>query len=823
MQGMRAAVRPMRWATIGLGLIAVTTAVAIAPERGAIAQTLDPNIAQAGQRTFDIPAQPLNEALVQFGRQAGMSASADTALTQNRRSAPVKGKMSWQQALSTLLAGSGLTYRVNGSIVTLEGPGQSSGALQLDPVQVQGAFQVPPQGLIDNIPAPYAGGQVATGSQVGLLGNRDFMDTPFNQTSYTAQKAKNQQAQTVRDVLIDNPSVRTSFADGGPGADGVNIRGFSVLPGNTMYNGLYGVLPGNSIMAEMAERIEILTGPSAMLNGMAPNSNSIGGTINLVPKRAPDQELTQLTAGLNSSSQFGGAVDIARRFGAEGQFGVRANGAFKAGNTAIANNTDQRGLALVGLDYRGERFRISADAGYQYQYIGGVMPYVTLATATVPMVGPSKASNNFGQPWNYNERKDLFGVLRAELDLTENVTAYVAFGGRDSRQSALNGGTSISVTDTNGNGTAGSSLNVGYDSYKTGEAGIRAVGSTGPISHALSLAATTVEEESGLRFSFFGTRYATNIYNPLFMPRPNVVMPAANKTSTSSLSSLALADTLSAADKRIQLTVGGRLQRVASANFNAVSGLQTESYDQSALTPAVALVVKPWQNVSIYGNYIQALQPGTIVGSTFANAGEIFAPFKSTQFEVGVKVDWGKFTTTLSAFTITQPSTITDVATNTLSLSGEQQNRGLEFNVFGEPTEGVRLLGGVMLLDAVLTKTEGGLTDGWRAPSSPDVQFNLAGEWDTPFARGLTLNGRVIYTSSQYLDVSTPRRSIPDWTRLDLGVRYVFDNFASAGKPIGIRFNVENVLDTNYWASTNLGLLSLGAPRTFRLSTTFDF
>ena len=45
----------------------------------------------------------------------------------------------------------------------------------------------PPTGMIGSLPAPYAGGQVATGAQVGLLGNRGVMDTPFNQTSYTAK------------------------------------------------------------------------------------------------------------------------------------------------------------------------------------------------------------------------------------------------------------------------------------------------------------------------------------------------------------------------------------------------------------------------------------------------------------------------------------------------------------------------------------------------------------------------------------------------------------------------------------------------------------
>lgn len=42
------------------------------------------------------------------------------------------------------------------------------------------------------LPRTYAGGHVARGGQVGLLGNKDFMDTPFNITSFTAKKIEDQ-------------------------------------------------------------------------------------------------------------------------------------------------------------------------------------------------------------------------------------------------------------------------------------------------------------------------------------------------------------------------------------------------------------------------------------------------------------------------------------------------------------------------------------------------------------------------------------------------------------------------------------------------------
>jgi len=194
------------------------------------------------------------------------------------------------------------------------------------------------------------------------------------------------------------------------------------------------------------------------------------------------------------------------------------------------------------------------------------------------------------------------------------------------------------------------------------------------------------------------------------------------------------------------------------------------NYDESAVTPALGLVVKVAPKVSLYANYVEALTQGPTAPTTAANAGEIFAPFKSKQAEGGAKVDFGRVTTTLSLFRIRQPSTLTNAA-NVFGLDGEQRNQGIEWNVFGEPVGGVRLLGGVMLIDAELAKTAGGANDGNQAPGVPRVNLNLGGEWDTAFLPGLTLSARAIHTSSQYVDAANTRE-IPGWTRYDLGARY---------------------------------------------------
>lgn len=806
------------------GFISVLlTGTALALVSGQVWAQESMETAQAAARySFNIPAGPLASALAQFGQQSGRQVTANTDSIRGISTPGVQGNLTAEEALQRLLAGTGATYSVGvGAVISVQRLGPTgSNVMTLDPVQVQGAFPVPQQALIDNLPPPYAGGQVATGSQVGFLGNRGVMDTPFNQIGYTAQKVQDQQARTVKDALIDNPAVRGMWSSSSGADDSLKIRGFKVGSQDISLGGLYGVLPIFLIAAELPERIEVLTGPSAMLNGIPPGG-SIGGSINLVPKRAPSQPLSQVTASYASAGQVGGSVDVGRRFGADESFGVRFNGAFHTGNTAIARNSEDLALASLGLDFRGDRVRISGDFGYQYQRIDGItgMPFIAAGVA-VPSAPP--ASGNFGQPWGFVERQDFFGMVRAEIDVTDNITGYIAYGMLDNRTSVLSGGYPT-IVNQNGNFTSRPYNESDYYNYRSAEVGLRASATTGPIEHDLSFNGTNFQREIGV-VSNAGVLFNSNLFNPTFTASPNIASPVANKTSAGTLTSIGAADTLSAWEKRVQLTVGARLQRVTADGFNAISGAPISSVDQTALSPSVALLVKPWSNVSVYGNFIQGLQQGAVVGAGFANAGSVLPPFKATQFEAGVKVDWGTLTTTLGIYQITQPSNITNVATNTVVQNGEQRNQGLEFNVFGEVSKGVRLLGGVSLLNAVLTKTAGGLTDGWRAPGAPDVQLNIAGEWDTPFARGLTLNSRLVYTSSQYIDTTWPRRSIPDWARVDIGARYTFDHVKNVTEnPVTIRFAVDNLFDANYWAGTTIGYLIQGGPRTFRLSTTMNF
>jgi iron complex outermembrane recepter protein len=674
----------------------------------------------------------------------------------------------------------------------------------------------PPPNVNSTMQAPpaYAGGQVATGGQLGMLGNRSVMDTPFSQISYTAKTIADQQARVVTDVLANDPSVRLVWSDQSYGAP-IAIRGFIVSPWDFSFNGLYGVVPGFAMSTDSIERIEVLNGPSALLNGQAPLA-SVGGTVNIVPKRATDDPITRWTTLYASNSQFGTQVDVGRRYGDNKEWGVRFNGTYRDGNPPTENQSQQLGDAALGLDYRGQQLRVSLDIGYQESKVQSPLrPTYLMQGIAVPKAPGADA--NYFQPWTFAHESDWYGALRGEFDITKDWTVYGAVGGRQDRSYLLTG--FATITNANGNLTEAPYNFPVFHDDDAQEVGVRGHFSTGPVDHALAINAGRLDDWSGSQFPVVAT-IASNLYNPTFIPEPAYRTLSAPLTSEIHLDTVGIADTVSVFNERIQVILGGREQQVASTSYSSTTGMQTAQYQASALTPAVGMIVKPLQNVSLYANYIEGLQPGTTVGVGYANAGQVLAPYVARQIETGVKVDWGVVMTTVALFQITQPSASVDTATNTYTSDALQRNRGIELNAAGQVIDSVRVLGGVSFMQGVLISTPNGTNNGNTAPGVPDVQLNIGGEWDTPYVHGLTLSGRAIYTSAQYYD-NANTQEIPSWVRFDVGARYAF---LVQRQKVTLRANVINVANASYWASaTPTYGLSLGAPRTYLLSATVDF
>ena len=765
----------------------------------------------ASQRRFDVPAGSLASALTRFAGQAGVSLSVDPALVAGRSSTGLRGDFAVEEGFQTLLQGSGLQ---------LVPAGQGSYTLMRQAQPADGAHELPSTTIngegVGLASDAYAGGQVARRGNQGLLGERDFMETPFNMTSYTSEALQNQQARTLADAVANDPSVRTTNPSGGR-FEQFSVRGFSLYNSDVAYGGLYGVLPTYSIDMEMVERVDILKGPGALLGGLAPNG-SVGGGVNIEPKRAGDTPLTEFTALYASTGQGGGHLDVGRRFGEDQRFGLRLNALRQSGDTEWDHQSLEREAAVLGFDVRGERIRLSLDVGRQERDVDGTMERVGLARG-LKVPDAKDVHHNFAQPWTYARAKDTFGALRGEYDVSDNWMVYGAVGARKGDYDFMRH--AVVLSNDAGRFSVTPRAFQREEDVRTATVGARSWFNTGAVGHTLNMSLNRFE----LTFDNTGASYASgvsNLYDPVTLPAPARVTDPDDPTHTETvLSSAALADTLSFADDTVLLTLGVRLQRVEVDSTTA--GKPKPGYDERATSPAMGLVWRTTEQLSLYMNYMEGLTQGQTAGETTANQGEIFAPFRSKQLEVGAKYDMGRFSTTLSVFRIERPMYYTD-SQNFLRDDGEQRNQGVELNLFGEPLDGVRVLGGAMLLDATQTRTNGGINDGKRAVGAPIVNANLGVEWDLPAVQGLTLTARMIHTGSQYLDVANTQK-LDAWQRYDLGARYALK---LGDKDVTLRASVENVLDKTYWASANVPEgtatgMTLSTPRTWLVSATVGF
>jgi len=794
------------------------------------APVIAPAQAQQTARTvqFSIPAQPLSSAVDAFSRVTGWQVGYSSDIARSTTTRAVSGAMTPAQALQTMVAGTGVKVSITGpaSAALVSGTANAgsgganvAGAIALDTIDVQGAAN--PNSTM-SLPPAYAGGQIARGGQLGMLGNRDMMNTPFSQTAYTRKLIQDQQARSIGDVLNNDPSVvKLHDSSGGFSRDQYYIRGIVPNSGNTSFGGLYGIMgTGTSAVAvESLERVEVLKGASALLNGIPPNQSASLGTVNLVPKRAGDEPLIAFTPEYAMNSQLGGHLDAAQRFGDNKEFGIRFNGVYRNGDTPINHQWRETRLTTLGLDYRGESVRLSADVGYHYQHVTGLRNSLSV-DGNIPVPAPPDSRTNPNQRWEFSRIESKYATTRAEWDITENLTAYAAAGRSIAEERAVwNPRTILDAAGTLSNST-GPDTNSSYTQSSVAETGLRGRVQTGPVNHALALAAgwATQEVRSESRKISSVPLPNSNLYNPVLFPKPDFGVFASPaevpRSSRNENLGFALADTMSILDERVQLMLGIRHQRVKSFSF-----LSNTLYDAEALSPAAALIIKPLENVSLYANYMEALEAGAIAPSNAINAGEIFAPFKTKQQEVGAKIDFGRIAATLAAFTTTRPTYARDPNTFMFGETGKVRYQGIEVAAFGEATETLRFMSGFTFLDTTLVETPDGTNVGKWLPGLPRYRATLGLDWDTPI-NDLAVGASGQWQSFTYRDTPNTQR-VDGWYRIDLNARYTIRQ--PGWKPIIVRASIRNVLDRNYWATSDTWFMKLSEPRTFLLSTTFQF
>jgi iron complex outermembrane receptor protein len=676
--------------------------------------------------------------------------------------------------------------------------------------------------------------EVSRGGSLGVLGDKASEDVPFAIKSYNSALILNQQPQTLGQVLENDPSVRTTYGFGNA-AEQFIIRGFVLNGDDIGLDGLYGIAPRQLISPEFYSSVQVLNGASAFLNGAAPGGSGLGGSVNLLPKRAGDQDLTRVTANYTSDAHIGGSADLSRRFG---DWGVRVNAVGRRGDVSV--NDEFRSTYTLGgaLDYDGGPLRLSFDLGYQRVRVAGLRHKVTIGTATIPRV--PKADANYAQPWTYTTLRDVFGVAKAEYDLSDEAMVYASFGARDGMEDGVYGG--ITVTDALTGAATGNALYVPRtDNNEAAQAGIRIKLQGGGLSHEINVGGAINWQVNRNAYDFlYGAGfagYATNLYNTVEVPIPASALVGGDLDDPFPVSrnkqwSVFASDTIGLWEDRVFVTAGLRLQSITQKTYSYGDGsLVPPVYSESAVTPVIGVVFKPLPGLSFYANRMQGFEAGpsaplTVGTLPVVNAGEVFAPTKSTQYEAGAKVAYAGINASLAVFQIERPRP-SAIASPTVpnaviyGVFGQQRHRGIEFSIDGEVTKGLRVIAGGSLIDAKLRRSDGGVNQGNNIGGVPKYLANANIEWDLPFFPAATLTGRVVHTGKQAANEANTLK-LPAWTRFDLGARYV----ALVGdKPLTLRFGVDNVANKRYWASAfdifRPDLLQ-GTPRTFKLSASID-
>lgn len=781
----------------------------------ALALSVAPEIVRAQETpvSVSIRTQPLGDALLQLGEQTALQIFFSQNVVSGLTAHAVSGSLTPEAALRQLLQGTGIQYARNGNNITLDRPAATS-ATTLAPVVIQG-------GILGDLSAPYAGGQMATGGSLGLLGAEDIMDSPFSTVNYTSELLYDQQARTLADVIVNDASVRTLTSTGGFGED-FQIRGFPVGSGDVSVNGLYGLVSSSRVPVQILERVEVLKGPGALMRGIPPGG-SVGGGINVVTKRADDEPLTRVTTSYASQKNLTAQVDLGRRFGEENVWGIRFNGVMRGGEASTRDGKQNLGMTALGLDYRGDRLRWSLDAIHQEDVLENIRSQLGFQSNVTELPDPPDGRTNF-YPGTRLTQRDSTIMSRIEYDITDKMTAHVGMGYRDGKNRQIfpvnvvpGSPPNRQSADADGNFSV---MTTYYDSYSktfSSDAGVTTAFDTGPIGHRVALGLTYMDQELGNAYSAGTVDVPSNIYNPAPLPPGPAERLAAQRASQTALTSYAISDTLSFAQDRVMVTLGARYQTVDVDSYSTTTGAKTAGYRASAVSPVAGIVVKPLDYVSLYGNFTQGLTRGTIVGAGYANQGDVLDPYKSKQYETGVKVDWGDITTTLALWQIARPAGQED-DNHVYGYFGEQRNRGVELTAFGEVMPGLRLMASAAFTEGKLTKTPGGVNEGNRAPGVPSSTYNLGLDWDTPWVQGLSLNGRVLRTSAVYLNNTNTLR-LPGLTRFDIGARY---RTRIAGKAVVLRANIENLTDKRYWLASN-SFATNGAGRTYMLSASVNF
>ncbi len=740
---------------------------------------------------------------------------------------------------------------------------QSTTPQSAAPDQTAQATQAAPQTL----PAITLEGQGGEGYKVDAASSpkqtAPLRDTPQTVTVVPQTVIQERGARNLTDVLRNTPGITFNAGENGfaTSMNNFQLRGFDTS-GNIFIDG---VRDSGSYTRDVfnVERVEVFKGPAAD-NGRG----NAGGYVNQVTKLPGLQSFIagDLSAGFD---QYGsewrkrGTIDINQKV-TDG-IAVRLNAMIEDGGVAGRDVAKKNawGIAPSVAFGLGSPFR----AFFSYEHV----EHDDLPDWGIPgwnvkgMINSSKPErradrdNFYGLDTDYDDVNTDAIMARFEYDLADNVTisnqtrwARVDREARYTIPFNYNPGTQVLTTQTQL-----------YDRVNTSIANntnLLVKFDTGGIGHTLSTGLELMREWSK------ANRYPTNnTTTDIFDPdddRFGKFKPAATEKNRVRVDTVAayVYDTI-AINKQWEITGGLRAEwykvRIKSDDLmSEVDGFKDTEFN---LGGKVGVVYKPVENGSIYAAFgVSGQSPGSYLSNPdISRTGDNAFPgfvkgakgYTSYNYEIGTK--WDLFNGRLSATAALFRTEKTGVpivgmypgdVDAELKGYGKQIVQGLEVGVAGSITDEWKVFGGFLLmdskrkhsrrLDAALKLANPGdygpenRTSGDELAFTPEFSASL---WTTyRFPIGVTVGAGVQHVGSSFVGrPDDANRIIPNGIAGKLPSYTVFNAMLAyeITENVNIRLNVDNVFNEKYAVNANWNgrRVQLGAPRTFMISTGFQF
>ncbi|MBU2091879.1 MAG: TonB-dependent receptor [Alphaproteobacteria bacterium] len=785
---------------------------------GASAQQAPAQIAQSSQVAFDIPAQPLAGALTSFGRQAGLQVTMDTAIARGLSTTAISGTMAPGEALNRLLAGSGLIWtQVDARTIELRRQGQSSGgALQLSPIQVEGARSAD-AGKSEGT-GSYTIGSSSSATKLDL----SFRETPQSVTVMTRQRLDDQGLNEMKDVL--NQAVGVTLVESGAlGTDGnqVYVRGFAL--NNFQVNGIprstvYGF---NDEIADLAtyDRVEIVRGSTGLLNGVGDPSASV----NLVRKRPTANFQGYVEGQVGSWDRYRGEMDVSGSLVENGRLRGRFVTAYQDSDSFIdrlemdkqiaygtleADLTEDT-LLTVGLEYQKHNSEQASRAGFPLLYADG--------TPTDFSRSINSAAN-----WAYfmNDSITAFGSLehrfdngwKVKLDIENSWREYDGLLGYGVRGNLNQDGTGMGIWPGRWNSdleqtSIGVDLSGPYEMF--GRKHELMLGTSGYHAH-----------RQGLDYPlWYLTGYDPSIPD-YFNWNGEIAQPALDSTGWSETKErqygVYAATRLRPTDS-LSVILGSRLSKweEETRSFpNSGASRATRRAENGVLVPYAGVVYDLTDIWSVYASYTSIFKPQ----SQKSTSGLTLDPLEGNAYEAGVKAEFyeGRLNASFAVFRIEQDN-LAVIDPGQFAPDGSQAYRaakgttseGFEVEMNGELMPGWQIGGGYSRAvpeDANGTRLTTNIPkDSFKLFST----YQLPGEW-----RDLTVGGNLRWQGDAYSRISNTEFQQDAFTQVDLMLRYQLTDNVSASLNLNNIFDEKYLTDiafNGYWGEPRSVMVSLRA------------